>query len=161
MTQARSAAVTFVETFLLALWLGASLFFAAVVAPAAFAVLPTPGLAGALVGRALPSLFVAGMIVGAIVIALEVRAPRSSGRLRGVSAGVMLTACGIAQFGIGSQIARLRDAAGSPIAALSQDDPRRRAFGRLHALSVAALGTAMVAAITATAAARSATLAKG
>lgn len=161
MTETRTSTAAFLEICLLALWLGASLFFAAVVAPAAFAVLPTQGLAGALVGRTLPSLFLSGIIVGAIVIALEIRAPRSGGRLRGVSAGVMLTACGIAQFGIGAQIARLRDAAGSPIAALSQDDPRRRAFGRLHALSVAALGASMVAAVAAAAGARPAAAPKG
>jgi hypothetical protein len=58
----------------------------------------------------------------------------------------MLIACAIAQFIIGGQIDRLRDAAGVPVAALGRDDPRRVAFGRLHALSVAALGAAMVAA---------------
>lgn len=161
MIQSRAGGVTFLESCLLALWLGASLFFAAVVAPAAFAVLPARGLAGALVGRILPSLFVSGMIVGAVVMALEIRAPRSGGRLRSVGAGLMLTACGVGQFGIGSQIARLREAAGSPIAALSEDDPRRRAFGRLHALSVAALGVAMVAAVAAAASARPAASTEG
>jgi hypothetical protein len=154
-TQSRTGVVTFLEICMLALWLGASLFFAAVVAPAAFAVLPTPGLAGALVGRTLPSLFVSGLIVGAVVMALEIRAPRPGGRVRAVGAGVMLLACAIAQFVIGRQIERLRGEASAPIGALSQEDPRRRAFGRLHALSVAALGMAMVAAVAAAAASRS------
>jgi uncharacterized membrane protein len=154
-TQSRTGVVTFLEICLLALWLGASLFFAAVVAPAAFDVLPTPGLAGALVGRTLPWLFISGLIVGAVVMALEIRAPRPGGRVRAVGAGVMLLACAIAQFVIGRQIERLRREAGTPIGALSQEDPRRRAFGRLHALSVAALGMAMVAAVAAAVASRS------
>ena len=146
---------------MLALWLGASLFFAVVVAPAAFAALPTRELAGALVGRILPSLFITGMLVGAIILALEIRAPRSGGRVRAAGAGVMLIACGIAQFVIGGRIDRLRGAAERPISALSSDDPRRRAFGRLHALSVAALGAAMLAAAAAAASARTADPAKG
>jgi hypothetical protein len=154
-TQSRVGVVTFVEVCLLALWLGASLFFAAVVAPAAFAVLPTPAIAGALVGRTLPSLFISGLVVGVIVMALEIRAPRPGGRVRAAGAGVMLLACAIAQFVIGSQIERLRGEAGTSIGTLSQDDPRRRAFGRLHALSVAALGMAMVAAVAAAAGSRS------
>jgi hypothetical protein len=141
---------------MLALWVGAALFFAAIVAPAAFAVLPTPGLAGMLVGRVLPSLFISGLVVAAVILGLEIRAPRPGGRLRGVGAGVMLTACAVAQFVIGSRIERLRIADSRPIAALSQNDPRRVAFGRLHGLSVAALGAAMIAAAAAAVGARSA-----
>jgi Domain of unknown function (DUF4149) len=160
-TQPRGDLLTFVEACVLAIWFGAALFFAAIVAPAAFAVLPAPGLAGAFVGRVLPSLFVSGMGVGLIIIGLEIRAPRPRGRLRGAGAGVMLVACAVAQFIIGSRIERLRVAVGSPIGALTRDDPRRAAFGRLHALSVAALGAAMVAAVAAAVGTRSANGAKG
>jgi Domain of unknown function (DUF4149) len=149
MNRSRAGMVSFVETCTLALWLGAALFFAAVVAPAAFDVLPGPTLAGALVGRVLPTLFVTGIVVALLILALEIRAPRRGGRLRATGAGVMLIACAIAQFVIGGEIDRLRSGAGSPIGVLSRDDPRRVAFGRLHALSVAALGAAMVAAATA------------
>ena len=137
MNEPRRDLLMFLETCVLATWFGAALFFATIVAPAAFAVLPTPGFAGALVGRVLPSLFISGMCVALIVIGLEIRAPRPRGRLRGVGAGVMLVACAVAQFIIGGRIERLRVAIGSPIAALAQDDPRRAAFGRLHGLSVA------------------------
>src|SRR5215213_9270463 len=51
---------------LLSLWLGAAIVVAAVVAPAAFAVLPTRTLAGALVGRVLPSIFWSGAVVGRV-----------------------------------------------------------------------------------------------
>ncbi|MFN2566809.1 MAG: DUF4149 domain-containing protein [Gemmatimonadaceae bacterium] len=152
MSRAGRASLPFVETCLLTLWLGAALFFAAAVAPAAFAVLPTPSLAGALVGRLLPPLFAAGIGVGAAVLAVELRAGRARSRVRAVAGGVLLVACGIAQFVIGGQIERLRARSGAPISALGREDPRRVTFGRLHALSVAALGAAMLAAATAVAA---------
>jgi Domain of unknown function (DUF4149) len=160
-TKPRGDVITFLETCVLALWFGAALFFATIVAPAAFAVLPTAGLAGALVGRVLPSLFVSGMCVGLVIIGLEMHSPRPGRRVRGLGAGAMLAACALAQFVIGTRIERLRVAVGSPIAALAQDDPRRAAFGRLHGLSVAALGAAMVAAVAAAAGARAAYTAKG
>jgi hypothetical protein len=144
--------IAYVETWLLTLWLGAALFFAAVVAPAAFAVLPSSTLAGALVGRVLPVLFATGGAVGILILALELRWRRAGSRLRLSAAGVMLAACAGAQFVVGGQIARLR--AGAPMATLERTDPRRVAFGRLHALSIAALAAAMVAAAAAAAGSR-------
>jgi len=47
----------------LAAWLGAAALFAASVAPAAFAVLPSRSLAGDVVGRVLPVVFWSGMLV--------------------------------------------------------------------------------------------------
>jgi uncharacterized protein DUF4149 len=146
--------LAFVESCLLTLWLGAALFFAAVVAPAAFAAAPAPAFAGALIGRLLPPLFASGVVVGFAIVAIELGWPRGGSRLRASAAGVMLAACAAAQFVIGGQIDRLRTAAGRPIGTLERDDPRRIAFGRLHALSVAALGAAMIAAATAAAGSR-------
>ena len=54
----------------LSAWLGAAVLVAAVVAPAAFAVLPTRTLAGALVGRVLPVLFYSGAVVGVVAALL-------------------------------------------------------------------------------------------
>ncbi len=154
MTGPGAGPISLVETWLLTLWLGAALFFAAVVAPAAFAVLPDSSLAGALVGRLLPPLFASGVAVGLAILAIELHWRRAGSRRRGSAASVMLAACAIAQFVIGGQIDRLRTVAGRPIAALERDDPRRVAFARLHALSVAALGAAMIAAAAAAAASR-------
>jgi hypothetical protein len=154
MIRPRVGLLASLESGLLTLWLGAALFFAAVVAPAAFAVAPASSFAGALVGRLLPPLFASGALVGLVIVAIELRWPRTGGRLRASAAGVMLAACAIAQFVIGGQIDRLRASAGSPIGMLQRDDPRRVAFGRLHALSVAALGAAMIAAATAAAGSR-------
>jgi uncharacterized protein DUF4149 len=138
-----------VEVVLLAAWLGAAVFFSAVVAQAAFAVLPTRTLAGALVGRVLPVLFFAGIALGAIILVIE--GLWGAGWLsgRGVAGILVVVACSVAQFWIGARIDRVRDAIGGPIDALAASDPRRQAFGRLHAFSVGWLGIAIVAALVA------------
>ena len=56
---------------LLVLWLGGAVLFAAAVAPALFAVLPTRTLAGAVVGRVLPVIFYSGMLIGVVVVVIR------------------------------------------------------------------------------------------
>jgi hypothetical protein len=132
---------TVLEVILLALWLGAGIIFSAVVAPAAFAVLPTRMLAGALVGRVLPVIFISGMAVGALVIALA-----GKSTVRRIAGAIVVGGCATAQFVIAPRIARLRAEIGGVLENLAPDDARRAAFGRLHAMSVGWLGLAMLAA---------------
>ncbi len=131
---------------LLALWVGAALLMAGAVAPAAFAVLPTRALAGLLVGRVLPPIFIGGILVGigAALLAWHDGAPFP--RTRVALPIVAAIACLIAQFVIGPRIAALRAEMGPSIEALATDDPRRAAFGRLHGISVAWMGAGMLAA---------------
>lgn len=136
------------EVLLLTLWMGAALLFVAVVAPAAFLVLPSRTLAGALVGRVLPVIFYAGVVIGAMIVVLDI-AGRTGAWTRTAAGGVSALACAVAQLVVGARIDRLRTAIGAPLDALSPDDPRRIAFGRLHAFSVGWLGIAMIAAIVA------------
>jgi hypothetical protein len=134
---------------LLSAWLGAATLFSAVVAPAAFAALPSRTLAGALVGRVLPVVFIAGIVVAAIGLMLD-RAPR--GRMPGVrrvAIVVIAIACGAAQFYVGPRIESIRQKIDRPIEQLAPSDERRVTFGRLHAVSVGWLGVAMIAAATA------------
>jgi hypothetical protein len=131
---------------MLSIWLGAAIVVAAVVAPAAFAVLPTRTLAGALVGRVLPSLFWSGAVVG-LVAALLARA-QPHGNARRVSALALTLACVAAQLGVAPRIERVRASAGGPIDALPRADSRRVAFSRLHGVSIALLGAAAVAGAT-------------
>lgn len=145
----RRIADALVQTLALSLWLGAAGLFVSSVAPAAFAVMPTRTLAGAIVGRVLPSLFYAGMAVGVSVIVLEVLAGRSVTQPRGLAAIVMIAACAIAEFWIDARIGRLRADIGGSLESLAAGDPRRVLFGRLHGVSVALLGLAMLAAATA------------
>lgn len=128
---------------LLAAWTGAALLAVAIVAPAAFAVLPSRTLAGAMVGRVLSALFLSGIAMALVVAALA----RLGGGVRGAAAASLVTAavCAVAQFVIDPRIARLRKAIGGPVDALAVDDARRVAFGRLHGYSVGGLGVAMMA----------------
>ena len=131
----------------LSAWLGAALLVATVVAPAAFAVLPTRTLAGALVGRVLPVLFYTGTVIGILVVLLGRAAVPSLAR---VIAGVaMVATCLAAQLVVAPRIERVRAEAARPIDELAVGDPFRAAFGRLHGASVLLLGIAGIAAATA------------
>jgi Domain of unknown function (DUF4149) len=134
-----------VSAILLAAWLGATLYFSIVVTRAAFAVLPTRTLAGALVGHTLPVLYDSGMAVGAILVGTALLSRAGTTRnatLIGGAAMFALTA--IARFIILPRIERLRLTMPAVIESLPVDDPARRAFGQLHAMSVSALGLAML-----------------
>ena len=131
---------------LIAAWLGAAVLFSAVVAPAAFAVLPSRSLAGLIVGRVLPVLFYIGALLGAADFAFEQSYVRPRRVLPRVLSAIMALACLVAQLVIGRWIDALRVRIGPSIEALAPTDPLRVEFGELHALSVALLGVALVAA---------------
>jgi hypothetical protein len=128
---------------LVALWLGASIFFAAVVAPALFAVLPQRALAGAVVGRTLPALFIAGMVLGLAALMLTRGGPHW--RVGAATGGIVAAACAAAHFVVGRRLEMLRAAIGPALETLAPADPRRAEFGRLHGASVLLLGVAVVA----------------
>lgn len=135
---------------LMAAWIGAALITVAVVAPGAFAVLPSRTMAGTMVGRVLPALFVAGIAV-ALIAAAVAGIPSPGGAVSGArgavtSALAAALACGIAQFGITPKLDRLRAEIGGPVDALPADDARRVAFGLFHGYNVAGLGVAMLGA---------------
>ena len=144
MTGGRALGAHLTSLVVLSLWLGAALVVGAVVAPAAFAVLPTRTLAGALVGRVLPALFWSGAAVGLLVAMLGRDRGASRRRLLGVAVTV---ACLVAQLVVAPRIARVRADVAEPIDRLSREDARRVAFGRLHMASVALLGVAGLAGV--------------
>ncbi len=130
---------------LLMAWVGAALLMAASVAPAAFAVLPSRAMAGSVVGRVLPVLFIGGILVG--LVAAWALSAGPGGRLRAGVALLVSAACGVAQFVIGPKLARLREAIGGNLEALPVDDVQRVAFGKLHGVSVLWMGVALLAAL--------------
>ena len=129
-----------------AIWAGAALIVVTTVAPAAFRVLPTRSLAGALVGQVLPVLFLSGLAIGTVIVVLAPRgAPRALWRRIG---GIgTLAGCAVAQVVIGPRISLVRARIGPSVEALAATDPLRVTFGKLHALSVLSLGIAMVFAL--------------
>ena len=137
-----------VVSILLSAWLGAAVLVTTVVAPAAFAVLPSRTLAGALVGRVLPVLFIAGLVVALASLSLDSGDHGRAIRVRRAMLIVAAVSCAAAQFAVAPRIERVRKEIAGAVEQLSPDDPRRIAFGRLHAASVAWLGVAMVADVT-------------
>ena len=137
-----------VAGLLLAAWLGATLYFSAVVTRAAFAVLPSRAMAGALVGQTLPVLFDTGILVGVCLVALALRSAGGIVRTTSLVGGAIIAALtAVARFVILARIARLRLSMPGAVDSLAVMDPARRAFGQLHALSVGALGLAMLTGI--------------
>jgi hypothetical protein len=128
---------------LVALWLGAALLTVAVVAPGAFAVLPTRTLAGAMVGRVLPTVFGGAIVVPGVVLWLTPLARRS--RLAWSASVVAMLASLAAILVVNPRIAAVRAAVVVPIDQLPPHDARRALFGALHGVSVALLGAAMLA----------------
>lgn len=128
-------------------WLGAALLFVAVVAPAAFAALPTRTLAGALVGAVLPALLYAGIVVGVAVAAASVALRHGRIVTLGTVGGLLIAiSCAAAQFVVAPRIERARASIAGPVESVPSSDPRRVAFGRLHGVSVAWLGVAVAGA---------------
>ena len=136
-----------IELSVLAFWLGAAVLTAAVVAPAAFAVLPSRTLAGNIVGQVLPVIFYSGIVVGMLVIGLETADNDGWHWGTPVVFGALVTvACAVAQFVVGSRIESVRMRIGGSVDALAPNDPLRTMFGRLHGVSVGLMGIAMLAA---------------
>ena len=86
------------------------------------------------------------MVIGSAIVILDLIG-RTGSWGRTAAGAVSALACAVAQLVVGTRIERLRTAVGGPLDALAVDDPRRLAFGKLHAISVGWLGIAMVAAI--------------
>src|SRR5260370_17582470 len=73
--------VRFLQFFTLGTWIGAVVYFGAIVAPAAFSVL-TPDQAGALVGLTLGRLHLMGIVAGVIYLLVTAIWARSAPALR-------------------------------------------------------------------------------
>lgn len=140
-----------VRLLLVALWLGAAVYFSFAVAPSAFAVLPSRELAGALVTRTLSIVNVGGFIVAVLALLTTPLGWRAAGRVARwveVAALVVLAAAtAIGHWGIAARLREMRAAMRGTIDALAPTDPARVAFNDLHGYSVMALGVAMLAAL--------------
>ena len=153
------AIINDIRLLLVALWLGAAMFFSAVVAPSAFSVLRTFHLsnsgeiAGNIVNRALSVINTSGFIVSLLLLLTVFTIKRGSGqRLLFVEiislTGVAVTT-GIGQWVVAAKMHALRAAMVLSIDQIAADDSRRVAFNSLHGYSVAALAIGMIAALAA------------
>ncbi len=149
MSRPLSNAPAAVAVVLLGAWLGAGLFFSAVVAPAAFRLLPARALAGALVGGTLPLLFGLGAAIGLIVVGLSATGTVGATRTVAEVCGMISAACCAMGIYLGYRIDALRARLAMPLESLVRGDPLRQTFGRMHVMSVLALGLAMTCAVVA------------
>ncbi|HLH05681.1 MAG TPA: DUF4149 domain-containing protein [Terriglobales bacterium] len=121
----------------LVVWLGGITFFAFVLAPTVFSVLPTRELAGSVVNRSLPILHWMGLISGIIFLGTSMGySAVSTGSThafapRHVLVVVMLALTLISMYAISSRMAVLRAEMGV-IDNVPHDNPRRIEFNRLH-----------------------------
>jgi hypothetical protein len=130
-------------------WIGGIIFFAFVLAPTVFRVLPTRELAGSVVNRALPVLHWIGIASGIIFLVSSLtyeyltRGTAHPFALRHLLVVLMIALTLISQFAIGGKMMALRHDMGV-IDNVSQDDPRRVEFNRLHHWSTRAEGTVLI-----------------
>src|SRR5262245_54169482 len=117
---------------LLVAFLGAVALFATTVTPALFASVP-PGSAARVVGRVLPVLDTAGLLLGLTAMALG--ATGRSGRAAVVLGAVLAVLAAASLFVVTPEIASIRRATGDSLSHLPPADPLRRRFGMLHGLS--------------------------
>jgi hypothetical protein len=124
----------------LAVWLGGLIFFAFVLAPTAFSVLPTRHLAGSLVGRSLGTLHWMGIVSGIVFLASSIlygRLTKGTAHVfaaRHVLICLMLALTLISQFGIIPRMDTLRASIGE-IDSVPPDNPARMQFDALHVWS--------------------------
>jgi hypothetical protein len=145
-----------VRLLLAALWLGAAVFFSAVVAPSAFVVLRGGNvphaneLAGSIVTRTLSVVNTGGFVVSLLLLASAFLFSRAASRrafyTEMISLTLLLLVTGAGQWVIAAKMLALRAALGRPIDEVAQNDPLRIAFNSLHGYSVTALAVGIIAA---------------
>lgn len=145
--------LTDIRLLLTALWLGAACFFSFAVAPSAFGVLPSRELAGSMVNRTLLIVNISGIVIGAVLLLISFFAVKGENRIKiwseRIILMIMIAACAVGQFVIGSWLFYVKMQMGKPIDEVAPEDPLRIQFNQLHEYSVWILVTAMIAALVA------------
>ena len=124
----------------LIVWLGGLIFFSFVVAPTAFAVLPTRHLAGSVVSRSLTALHWIAIVSGVVFLITSFIYSRvTTGSAHPFAARqllvvIMLVLTCVSQFGISPRMARLRASVGE-FDNVPLNDPARLRFNALHVWS--------------------------
>jgi uncharacterized membrane protein len=139
----------------LVVWVGGIIFFAFVLAPAVFSVLPSRHLAGLVVTRSLTALHWMGIASGLVFVVTSMiyaRLNTSSAHpmaLRHVLIYAMLLLTIVSQFAITPRMHALRASMGE-IDAVPADNPARTQFNALHAWSTRLEGSVLLLGLLAT-----------
>jgi hypothetical protein len=138
----------FFKLLSLALWIGSIFFFAAVVAPTLFTVLPSRNLAGMVVSRSLFGLHWVGLVCGLIFLLCSfllafIQGGQSPFHAHDLLLVAMLAITLFAHFGIERRMNSLKAEMGV-IDVVPQQDARRVEFNRLHIWSTRLEGSVFV-----------------
>jgi uncharacterized membrane protein len=139
----------YVNLLSLVVWIGGIIFFAFVLAPTVFAVLPTHQLAGNVVNRSLSILHWMGLSCGLLFAATSLLLAKVSTSnaqplaARNLLVYLMIGLTLIGMFVIQSRVWALRQQMGI-IDDLPQDDSRRVDFNRLHVWSTRVEGAVLI-----------------
>jgi uncharacterized membrane protein len=131
------SALRFFMLLSLVVWLGGITFFAFVLAPTVFTVLPTRELAGTVVNRTLPILHWMGVVSGIVfLVASMTYSAMTTGSAQALAPRhililLMLILTLVSMFVVSSRMMVLRAEMGV-IDTVPQDDPRRVEFNQLH-----------------------------
>src|SRR5882762_4335251 len=130
-------------------WIGGLIFFAFVLAPTAFSVLPTTHLAGNLVGRALSKLHWIAIVSGIVFLSSSLLYSRLLDGTPHVFAArhillcLMLALTLVSQFGIIPRMDTLRASLGE-VSSAPVDNPDRIRFDALHVWSTRVEGAVLL-----------------
>jgi len=138
----------FLRLLSLSLWVGSIFFFAAVVAPTLFAVLPTRALAGLVVSNSLAKLHWVGLICAVVyllccLLLTIFHAGAAPFHRRDLMLVCMLAITLFLHYGFEPRMVRLRDSMGI-IDVVPHNDPRRIEFNRMHVWSSRLEGSVFV-----------------
>jgi uncharacterized membrane protein len=130
-------------------WIGGLIFFAFVLAPTAFSILPTTHLAGNVVGRALGKLHWMAIVSGIVYLISSLLYSRFTDgtahvfAVRHVLLCLMLALTLVSQFGIIPRMDVLRASIGE-VSATPIDNPERVQFDALHVWSTRVEGAVLL-----------------
>jgi uncharacterized membrane protein len=130
-------------------WIGGLIFFAFVLAPTAFSVLPTTHLAGNVVGRTLSKLHWIGIVSGIVFLISSLLYSRTTDGTAHIFAArhillcLMLALTLISQFGIIPRMDTLRASLGE-VSSVPVDNPARVQFDALHVWSTRVEGAVLL-----------------
>jgi len=129
------ASLRFLMLLALVVWVGGIIFFAFVVAPALFSILPSRELAGRVVAQSLGALHWIGIAAGIVfLVASLVEARLATARnatARAALVAIMLILTLASEFGVSRRMQRLHEEIGA-IDSVAATDARRAEFNRLH-----------------------------
>ena len=140
----------FLAVLALSTWIGGAFFLMFLEAPDAFRLLPTPDLAGAVVGLALARLHLVAMVAAFVFLVCHTWLLKTANALVRPAAllvFVMVLLTAASQYGVTPRIHDLRQemvATHGSLEATSRTSDVRQEFDRLHAAAVGLEGTTFV-----------------